>query len=98
MEPLTMTGSSRSLANKFPSYLLHKPSERARVRIDGKDFYLGPFGSDESRRRYGELIAEHASGTRVDPLKSPVGESSFTIKKLCLAFLLHAEKHFRKSD
>lgn len=47
----------------IPAYLLHKPTGQARVRINGKDFYLGPYGSDESRRKYGELIASPI-GTR----------------------------------
>ena len=28
------------------------------MRIDGKDFYLGPYGSDESHASYERLIAE----------------------------------------
>jgi hypothetical protein len=31
-----------------PSYLLHKATGQARVRIDGKDEYLGEYGSLES--------------------------------------------------
>ena len=38
---------------RAPKYLLH----RARVQIDGRDHYLGPYGSDESKQRYDELIA-----------------------------------------
>jgi len=41
-----------------PSYLLHKATGQARVRIDGKDEYLGEYGSRESRDRYDDLIAE----------------------------------------
>jgi len=41
---------------KTPSYLLHKPSGQARVRIAGKDIYLGVYGSAESRQRYGEIV------------------------------------------
>ena len=40
-----------------PAYLLHKATGQARVRIDGKDCYLGVYGSPESRERYDELIA-----------------------------------------
>ena len=36
-----MTGFARSLPKKkLPSYLLHKPTGQARVRIAGKDYYL----------------------------------------------------------
>jgi integrase len=46
------------LARKVPSYTLHSASGRAVVRLDGKDFYLGLFGSPESHERYARLIAE----------------------------------------
>jgi len=45
------------MQKKAPAYTLHKPSGKARVRIDGRDIYLGPYGSDESRIRYDEEIA-----------------------------------------
>lgn len=41
-----------------PSYLLHQSTGQARVRIDGKDHYLGAYGSPESRDRYDDLVAE----------------------------------------
>lgn len=43
---------------EFPPYpkAPHKKSGQARVRWEGKDYYLGPFGSEESRERYAELI------------------------------------------
>lgn len=43
-----------------PSLTLHKPTGQGRVRIDGRDFYCGPFGSQECQQRYAELIREHA--------------------------------------
>ena len=45
-------------SNVFPSYLLHKQSGQARARINGRDYLLGPFGSEESRILYGQLIAK----------------------------------------
>jgi integrase len=35
----------------------HKASGQERVRISGRDYYLGPVGSAEARRRYAELVA-----------------------------------------
>jgi integrase len=35
----------------------HKPSGQERVRAGGKDYYLGPIGSAEARRRYAELVS-----------------------------------------
>lgn len=39
---MNVSGSARSLAKKkLPSYLLHKPTGQACVRINGRDHYLG---------------------------------------------------------
>ena len=36
----------------IPSVVHHKPTGQARVRIAGKDFYLGRYGSKEARAAY----------------------------------------------
>ena len=41
---------------KVPSYCLHKASGRAVVRLNGKDHYLGKYGSKESYQQYQQLI------------------------------------------
>jgi integrase len=46
----------------IPKYSLHKPSGRARVRIGGRDIYLGAYGSPESKEAYNRVIAEHLAG------------------------------------
>jgi hypothetical protein len=45
-------------ARVLPSYLLHKPSNQARVRINGKDHYLGVYGTQVSHDMYDDLIAD----------------------------------------
>ena len=94
-------------ANVLPSYLLHTQSGQARVRIDGRDYLLGPYGSDESRRRYGEVIGKHAAGIPVDPLGGANRGSSSTIQtaadpglsvsEICLSFWSHAQTHYIKN-
>ena len=83
-------------ANVFPSYLLHQPTGQARVSIGGKDYYLGEYGSEESRILYGELIAKHAGGVQIDRIaKSNRGRTTTksdddpfpSVGELCLAFL-----------
>lgn len=50
---------------RVPSYRRHS-SGQARVTLNGRVYYLGPFGSPESRREYDRLIAEYlASGRQV---------------------------------
>lgn len=92
-------------AKVFPSYLLHRPTGQARVRLNGRDVYLGPYGSEESRVRYGELIAKLAGGVPCDPfVKSQRSlphaaepDPGPTVGEICLVFLRHAERHYRKN-
>lgn len=50
--------STKLKSRRIPSYTLHGPSGQARVRINGKSFYLGLYGSQESHDRYDALIAD----------------------------------------
>jgi hypothetical protein len=56
------------LTRQPPKYSLHKPSGQARVRHQGRDFYLGAYGSRGSREAYARLIAEF---TRDDVMPAP---------------------------
>jgi hypothetical protein len=44
------------LVNKLPKYSLHKRSGQAKVRFNGKDTYLGRYGSPESKEAYAEFV------------------------------------------
>ena len=91
----------------LPSYQFHKSTGQARTYIDGRDYYLGEYGSDESRVRYGNLIARVASGqTPVDPMAMPkVGSPTDkpevdpgpSVDELCISFWRHAEQHYVKN-
>lgn len=43
---------------KIPSYRLHKASGQAVVTLNGKDVYLGPHGTPESKAEYDRVIEE----------------------------------------
>lgn len=43
-----------------PAIYPHKPSGRDRIRVDGIDYWLGPSGSEESKREYARLVQELA--------------------------------------
>ncbi len=45
-----------------PKYRHHKARNLAVVRIDGKDYYLGRFESEESRAKYHRLLADWRAG------------------------------------
>ncbi|MEX2286972.1 MAG: site-specific integrase [Planctomycetaceae bacterium] len=74
-----------------PSYLLHKPTGQARVRIDGKDYYLGSFGSPESREHYDDLLAEWLARN------GDMRRYTLTVDELCLLFTYHAKTYYRKN-
>ena len=50
--------SQRGSARKPPAYRHFKPRNQGVVRIAGKDYYLGEYQSQESWRRYSQLLAE----------------------------------------
>lgn len=45
-------------APRIPSYRHHKATGQARVTIEGRDHYLGAFGSPKSQAKYKRLIAD----------------------------------------
>ncbi len=79
--------------NPRPSYLLHKPSGQARVRINGRDIYLGLYNSSESWRKYHQLLAEYPTPqSRIIVAESG---SSSCIAELVAHFVEHAHTYYR---
>ena len=74
---------------RTPTYLLHKPTGQARVRIDGKDHYLGPYNSPESRERFDELVTTWLR-------QHEVAKVSLTIDELVLLYLDFARGYYVK--
>jgi len=78
--------------NKKPAYCCHKRTNRAYVRIDGKQIYLGDFNSDESHQRYEELIAQW----EMDQERTV--HKRVTVGELCVIFMKHAETYYSKGE
>jgi integrase len=88
--------------SKVPSYRLHKPSNQAIVVLNGRMYYLGRYGSLESRAEYDRLIAEWKSRRRVTPPPRASNstsrpDSDLTIVELIAAYWRHAEVYYRKN-
>ena len=75
-----------------PAYTLHKSTGQARVRVNGKDHDLGPYGLLESRERYDELIAEWFT------TQGDVYGFELTVDDLCILFVRFADRYDRRAD
>jgi len=90
-----------SRRNPTPSYLQHSQSGRARaVWTDDtgarRDRLLpGAFGSKESRSAFGKLVAELAAAPAA---QEQTTEGDRTLADVLLAYLLHADGHYRGGD
>ena len=89
------------LAHRLPKYRHYRPKDLAVVRIEGRDVYLGKFGSSESHEKYRRVIAEWlATGPKSIPDQpGQAAESAPTVNAIILAFLTqHADQHYRHAD
>ncbi len=89
-ETTTFGGGAAMPRRSVPRYCRHKASGQARVRVNGKDIYLGVYGSPESHRRYADLIADWHS-TNDAPVKD------LTVGQLTVFYIKWAEGHYRKN-
>ena len=95
-----------------PQYLLHKPSGRARVRLNGRDIYLGVHGTPESREAYHRIVAAWEKNGRDAPPndvdltvrevalradQQARGGTDLSVNELVLGFIEHAAAYYVKN-
>jgi|GEM_PF-2340795 len=75
----------------------HKPSGLARVIIEGKHIYLGPFGSEESHAAYAQLILERFGSVTQSP-PSAAGDRfpDISVNELLVRYLEYARKYYSR--
>jgi integrase len=89
--------SRRSRTDRPPAYQRHKGSGQARVRIEGRDIYLGPYGSVASRAEYDRIIGEWlAHGRRLPAAGGGAGPADLTVAELVAAYWGHVESYYVK--
>ena len=95
------------LVHRLPESRLHRPSGQARLRIAGREFWLGRFGSPEAQAEYDRLIGEYLSNGRKPPstatpasvsTPSDVAPGEATVTVLVAEFWEWAQTHYRKAD
>ena len=85
-----------SPSRRVPKYRQHRPTGQAVVTLNGKDFYLGKYGTAASKETYARLIAEWLErGQQTTP--KPAGDvpSALTVNEVILAYLRHADEYYR---
>lgn len=82
---------SKPRPKPLPSYRLHRPSGQAVVTLSGRDVYLGPHGSPESRSRYDSEVASWLARGRID-----ISRQGATVGDLAQAYSCHAETYYVK--
>jgi integrase len=84
------------MARAIPSYRRQRaePNDRAFVEIRRSRFYLGIYGSEESKAKYARLIAEWKSGSR----QAPIERDAITVLELASRFNAHAENYYARPD
>ena len=93
-------------SNAVPSYLHHKPTNQAYVRLpDGaggrRVVYLGVYDSAESRAEYARLVAELAAAPPTLPPAVRVAAArtqDVAVNEILLAFWARAEVYYRHPD
>jgi integrase len=71
----------RTRPDFVPSYRRHKPTGQGVVTLNGKDHYLGRYGTVASKAEYDRLISEWLAGGRQLP-----NAGSMTVVELCRAY------------
>jgi integrase len=83
-----------TLNSRIPQYCKHKGTGQAVVTIDGRDIYLGLYGTVDSRSRYNQIVAEWlAAGRRL-----PEDPQAVTVAEVVAAFRRYARTYYKNSD
>jgi hypothetical protein len=78
---------------RTPTYRTHKATGQAVVTLNGKDIYLGRFGSPASKEKYDRVIADWLANGRTLP-----AANSFAIVEIIDQFWTWAGQHYRHPD
>ena len=78
----------------FPPTVGTSPTGQARVRIDGRDHYLGPHGSEESKQKYEQIVRKLITArTRTSRARVEIA-TDLTINELVLRYLRFVDGYY----
>jgi hypothetical protein len=83
---------------------LHKPSGQAVCTVPcpgrprGRDDYLGPYDSPESKRGYERILAQLRAGGPAPVPVLPARAADLTVNEVLLAYLRYTDGYYRHPD
>jgi hypothetical protein len=85
---------------RIPSYRRYKPKNLGLVVIDGKQHYLGTYGTPESLAEYNRLVQEWLTrgSVQVHPEQTDPAPTAALVNEVIVSFLEHAEGHYVRPD
>jgi len=83
----------RTSTQRPPKYRRHKPTGRAYVALNGREYYLGKYGSVVSRQAYDCLIAKWIQG---GGRYRPTPQQEISVVEVMVAYIAHAKRYYRK--
>ncbi len=75
---------------RVPSYRCHKPSGQAVVTLNGRDIYLGQYGTKQSKAEYQRIVGEWLAAGRILP-----SDGDLTVAELCLVYWRWAKGYYQ---
>lgn len=81
-----------------PSYRRQKrpgACDRAFVQINGRRKYLGIYGTEESRQRYAQFVAEWGAAGGAPQIEP---HADITIVEVMAAYWRHTKQYYRRAD
>jgi hypothetical protein len=91
---MSVRAKAKTLSPSVPQYRLHNPSGKAVVTLSGRDEYLGPWQSEDSKIEYKRVVGEWLIGGRCLPAAVHDGP---TVNEVILAYWRYAEQVYRKN-
>lgn len=93
---------------RIPAYRRYKPKNLGLVVLDGKQHYLGKYGTPESIAEYNRLVQEWLTQEATVPPPPPAGKPGSTdpvddansplVNEVIVAFLKYAKGHYVRPD
>jgi hypothetical protein len=85
------------LTTKPPKYCFNKPSNQAKVRYRGRDYYLGRFGSQASHEAYARFIGNLPKAGEKPPERPAKLHAPLLVSDLVLKYYKYAEKYYTRN-